>query len=287
MKKLISGFLLLFSGVATHAQPPVTSLHQNFDVACAATIGFPYSLPGWSCYTPVGGTAPQGGWSCSATDGRSGTPGIECTNYWSSVYHLDTSFVVTPLLDLSSYAQVFFTFDSKASIIHEGHLSVVVDTDSTMHSFVVLDPLVLPVIGTPDSSNWVTHQINLTPFKSTPFYLAFRFTAPTTTGIIWYLDNINTSSTALSLPNMNATTGSITIVGASTPDKIDISFNSQPSGVYHLSLYDLLGREVYKDDVMGQGIQTYTIRDQHLASGMYILRMGNNSSLSSAKVLVQ
>lgn len=78
-----------------------------------------------------------------------------------------------------------------------------------------------------------------------------------------------------------------TVVG--TPTSSSISFNcaAPEAGNYTLSLFDMTGRQVYNDQMLlNNGAQTRTI-NTNLASGMYVAKLSNGATTSSAKVIVQ
>src|SRR5579872_386622 len=176
MKKITLACLFSLVAFGIYAQS-VTSLAENFNVACVTSSGYPTY---WLKYNPIPGTASAGGaWTCTPTDGRptttgSPTPGIMCTSVYgtpSPIYNLDTSYLITPLLYLHSYAtgHVYLHFDSKVSnITLGGRLHIIKATDSNFHSLTDTDitASATPVIGNSgDSSNWVTHEIDLTRYE--------------------------------------------------------------------------------------------------------------------------
>ncbi|MFI5196830.1 MAG: hypothetical protein ACHQD8_07050, partial [Chitinophagales bacterium] len=73
MKKITLLTLITLSFLSASAQAPITTLNENFDVACA-TATFPYS-DYWMVFNPVSGTNPLGAWNCTSTNGRPNTSG--------------------------------------------------------------------------------------------------------------------------------------------------------------------------------------------------------------------
>ena len=253
MKKIIllSGFIFL--SVTTWCQSPVSTLSQNFDGVCATSTSIPAS---WLEYTPARlGTIPQGAWSCSATHGKGGSGCMQCTDTFNNAYHLDTSFLLTPLLNLSSYApgHVYLQFDTKASNIHlGGDLSILLTTDTLSPDTpgtVNLTPLMLPVFSNGDSTDWVTHVVDMTSFEtSTSFYIAYMYTSTAITGSIWFLDNVllTTHNITLNEPELNTEDLKIQALGKSTPDLIEIGI-AAATGEYQIALTDMMGKPIYKE----------------------------------------
>ncbi len=293
MKKLTILLLLAIAQFKAHAQTPVSTLHQNFDVACVVTGGL--TSMGWTIYTPP--VAEHGDWECTSTEGRGGTPGMECSNIVSGVMGLDTSYLLTPLLDLSSYAghHIYLNFDTKTTTVtNGGKLSVYrTDYDDTAHVFfndTDLSSAALPIIGNAgDSTGWVTHQLDMSGHTTSGyFYIAFRFTGTSTTGGTWFLDNVNLTTTPLHITDADKQTIPLTVIGASTTNNITLSYSSVTTGAGRLAVYDMMGREVYKEDIVFNGTQAiHTINGLGLAPGMYVIKIGNGLAYSVAKVVVQ
>src|SRR5665213_870884 len=82
--------------------------------------------------------------------------------YFCGRYHLDTSFLITPLIDLSGYTTVFLQFDTKTSkIVLGAQFSVeIVHAPVNPDSFGVTVLAESPVFGSDDSSRWVTHVVD-------------------------------------------------------------------------------------------------------------------------------
>jgi hypothetical protein len=293
MKKITLLSLFCFCAFISSAQ--VDSLNENFDVQCA-TSAFPYS-DHWQFFNPVPASIPSGEWKCTSTNGRGSTPGIECTGVYSSSYHLDTSYLVTPELNLSGRlgSVLYLDFDAKTdSLVLGGELRVLVTIDtpfSSTDAFIDLTDSASPAIGVMDSAGWVTHQINITHFKdSGDFYLTFRYTSTDTTGSLWFLDNINITS--VPLPLLVANTGSgrlpLTVTGNSTTEHIALSYSVPIAGMYEIAVYDMPGRQVYKQMVEAQSGKTnYDITGLDLHPGMYFIKMDNGINYGVVKTIVQ
>jgi hypothetical protein len=270
----------------------VSTLNEQFNLACISSAGFP---SGWLHYNPVPGTDPKGAWNCTPNNGKDATPGLQCTGYYDGDFHLDSSFLITPKLNLSGYAEnVYLSFDSKATKIHNGgKLSVIAIRDTIFNpdtAYEDISPMLTPIIGPDDSTDWVHHSLDITAYahSAMPFVLfAFLYTSTATTGNIWYLDNVAISSVNR-LPNPETNTSlPITVVGASTPDNINIQFTALTGGDYYLCLQDLNGRVRYTDKINAHtGLNTFTIANQQLTNGLYVIKLNSNTIAGVTKVIV-
>lgn len=300
MKKITLSCLSGLISLSVSAQS-VNYLQENFNVACVTSTGM---ATHWMVYTPIPTTVPDGEWTCTPTEGRpsstgSATPGMMCTSVYGTppAYYLDTSYLISPLLNLSSYAphSVYLHFDSKVSNILLGgklHIIKAPAGDTTFQSLGDSDLTfgAAPVIGNSgDSSDWVTHEVDLTVLEGEGnFYIGFRYTGTTATGSIWYIDNVNTSTTRLYTPNVTPNRLPLTVVGQSTYSQIVISYSSPDASSYQLGIYDMFGREVHKEMLNARGgFETYTIGGLDLTPGMYFLKMGNGKNFNATKVVVR
>lgn len=288
MKKICFFLYLALTAVSANAQ--VTSLNENFDLKCASG-NFPVS---WLHFNPIPSTDPDGAWHCDATAGRNGTPGMECSGFYSSTHHLDTAFFITPLLDIHAYSKFYFRFDSKTTKITGGaELFVMVAPyyDSTFTSAADSDVTagMAPPIGNPDSSDWVTHEIDLSSFiGSAPIYIGFMYVSSTTTGSTWFLDNIRTASNAMYVSDVPVTAGKLTVIGNATHNWVKFSYDFNGPLLSSISLYDMNGRKVYDEERnLRQGTGSCELDGLDLKSGIYLLKVANSAGVSTARVCVQ
>ncbi|MES2703462.1 MAG: choice-of-anchor J domain-containing protein [Bacteroidota bacterium] len=293
MKRLFSVAFLLFAvpGIATvaRAQVGLPQLNENFNSNCPDGAHHPH---GWVDFNPIPSTIPKGQWVCAA-EGRAGTPGIKCSGLWDGAYHLDTAFLISPLINMSSHAgePIFLRFDSKTTKINLGaKLSIVAGEDSTFHTyFAGFDQALTPVFGNDDSTDWVTHQFDLSGFAHAgDFFLAFRYTSPDDAGSVWFLDNIFTTSAPLEVQTLTPTIfQNLTAVGNSATSEVKLSFSADKTETYDIGIYDLTGREVARQQVrVRAGQNSYTLKDVDANPGIYILKLGGNTAFRTAKFMV-
>ncbi len=289
-KKLLISILIICAAISANAQV-YTGLNENFDVACV-TLPYPYL---WAHFNPLVPTDPPGAWTCNPYNGNHGTPGMECTGVYGTpnAYHLDTSYLITPRLNISTLpGNIYIKFDSKTDRINLGaKLELIYTLDTPVKDTSTFKVLGMsPVFGNPDSSGWVTHEANITSLKTVgDFYITFRYTSTATSGSIWYLDNVIMSESSILLVNEQSNEGlPLKVVGNSTRNEINISYNIQSAGDCYLSIYDMTGREVHKEILNVQtGIAKYSIRGLDLHTGMYCIKMDAGNTYGITKVMIQ
>ncbi len=294
MKKIIAAVLLAIGTLPSYAQGSA-NLSENFDVACVAVTLIPNN---WFVLNRFPATYLHGAWTCDPQEGVGNSPCMNVTNYYDESFHLDTAFLATPLLNLSSYAgqNVYMRFDTKSKNIHVGgrlHILLeqgIVDPSFGVGSFTDLTTYSTPVIGKTDSNGWSTHQIDLTPYISLAnFHCGFRYTADDTSGSIWYIDNVNITTAPLGTPieNKVETNMDLTILGHATTNNLSISFNSSSVGRCHLIIADLSGRTLYNEELKTlRGKEVRTLNNLNLLPGMYFIKITDGQASGFAKVVI-
>jgi hypothetical protein len=224
---------------------------------------------------------------------------VYCTGYYSGAYHIDTSYLITPMLNFSSYAghHLYLRFDSRTSNIVAGSGLIITRSphpDSVVVGSVAnvgLNSTIYPAIGIADSLGWVTHEIDLTPSVSYGnFYLTFMYTSTAASGSVWYLDNVISDSLSMKLTVDDPANLLLPmrVVGASSRNEIDLSYSAPVAGRYQVSIIDMLGREVYSAQLNAQsGTENYTIKGLDLHSGMYCIKMGDGVYYGIAKAMIR
>lgn len=302
MKKIahfiLIGLTLTFSPVLLFGQ--VSTLSENFDVACATTPG---TLSTWFVYNPASTNygSSDGRWNCDPLHGRKNdagtlTPGMTCTGVWGSAFHLDTSVLITPFLDLKSYTHAYLHFDTRADTILSGlEMSVLISRDSmfpySFDNYFDTTNVMNPPFSISDTGNWITHEIDLSywcgPSKP-PVYFAFQYTSSATTGSFWRIDNVNISLNRLDVANIDKRNIPLTILGSSTDNEIKIAFGNKMAGDIQLGICDMLGRTVYQEKITTwENDGTHIISGLGLTPGMYIVKAIGENAFGTTKVLIQ
>jgi hypothetical protein len=77
------------------------------------------------------------------------------------------------------------------------------------------------------------------------------------------------------------------VVGEATSSKVSFAYNTQSSGNYSLSIYDLSGRVISTQKVnVTAGYTQLTVSDLNLSAGLYIAKMGNEAHSAVAKIMI-
>jgi hypothetical protein len=283
MRKLALFLLLNASYFAANAQ--LTAVNENFDSNCPDGNHHP---TGWVDFNPIASTIPKGQWTCTS-NGREGTPGIQCTGYWDGAFHLDTALLISPKINLTGYTgNVFMRFDSKTTKVHlGGKLSILATTDSTEDAL-DMEEYLFPVFNESDSNDWITHQINLTSYTSFgDFRIIFMYTSTDTKGSVWSLDNVYTTTIPLNVADPQTKIFKMSASGSVSSGTIAINYYPQKMEPHELLICDVLGKVVHRQILQPKSrVETYTINGLHLSEGLYLVKMWNGKGFSTEKVVV-
>ena len=292
MKKLLCLSLIIITYFPVWGQ--LTSLHENFDTRCATNglVPTPTTYPNW---LPINMSTPASnlGWQCNSQDGRNGTGCVACSNFYSSVDHIDTAYLITPHLDISSYTgNVYFIFDTKTTIWNRGSRldlsfkfdSAFVPIDSAVNTYVAM-AAPTPAFSVADSSGWVTHVVDITNLKGMPFFISFRYIGTTVLGSTWYIDNVNVSDTPAAIGHLSKSMLNLQV--SKVGQSLFGSYFSNITGDYQVYLYNLDGKCIKHEVVQAiQGNNTFKLNDLSLASGLYCLRLSNGETDATIKIVL-
>ncbi|MCW3122618.1 MAG: C-terminal target protein [Flavipsychrobacter sp.] len=297
MKKVAEYLLIMIACVClgTPVRAQIHAINQNFDVACVLDANFP---GGWVRANVNANNIPKGQWNCTPEKGRPNaagvtTPGMCCTGYFDGDFHADTAFLVLPKMNLESYApnKIYLQLDAKTNTFTgRSDLSIFVANDDVWIGGVDIDPgLISPKLSSPTDTLWHTYQVELTGYESSAdFYIGLKYISTTGHGSIWFLDNVILTPYKTGINNVLTEILPMTVIGNATSEQVKVSYSIKEAGQYDLVIYDLVGRQLYKEVITAKsGISEHTISGLHLPSGMYCIKMGNENNYGTVKAVVQ
>lgn len=255
----------------------LTSLNETFDNSCPA--GLPV---GWSKYSVTGAQE----WKC-VTYGYNGTPALEMNGY-SGGNNINEDWLITPELDLSamsnSYIQFrgykYYTGDDIHVLASNDYDGV---SDPSSSSFTWND---LNIDFSNVDTNWNQFQGDVTAYKASNMYIAFKYTSSSTDGARWRIDDVLTTGTQ-SVATIKRSSLDLAVLGTASKNDVTLGFNVK-AGTYQLAIYDLAGRKVFAEQMnLTSGTQQKTINGFNLANGMYMIKLDNGKEMGTAKMIVQ
>jgi hypothetical protein len=291
MKKIILLPLFALLALGTQAQDS-TSLNQQFNT-CDSVLDisgtYNHYPDGWSCYSVLG----QQDWRCEAAYGVGNSPCFHINGYQAGAANNDENWLLTPTLNLNSYPlAVYLNF--AATYYYAGdslHIMVSKDyqggnPDSSIYTWVELLHYGVMLYDTfyEETGVYDEFQCDLTPYKTTPITIGFKYVSDSVNASVWDLDSVTTSTVNLGpipgtsgVANVTKQDLALMVIGMSTSSQVRFAFQA-PVGQYNLAIYDLIGRKVYSQKVIGNGDnQVLTIDNANLSTGMYIMKVGNDN----------
>lgn len=291
MKKIV--LLLLAAAFTLGTSAQVTSINEDFNACPDSTVNGEHPT-GWTTYSVLGDQI----WTCFTSFGASyGSPCIQMNGYQTSAggNNKNEDWLITPKMNLSSVSgNVYFNFFAKYKFPGDT-LQVKYSTNYSGS-------------GDPTTATWANLALNntfvndtyffrlftgdLTPLKTTPLHVAFRYTSTTSDGSRWSLDSVFTSSTiphyTAGFNEVRSNTMPFTVVGEANSNFIELSFEADDAANFSLDIFDLMGRKVFNREISArEGVNKVSIEDADLRSGMYIISLQHEQFVGRAKVIIQ
>jgi hypothetical protein len=142
----------------------------------------------------------------------------------------------------------------------------------------------------PDADIWsqVT-GIDLTDFKSTPFFLAFTYACDTGGAYELSYDDIKVTDNPLNIVSPQKENIDFKVLGEATSEGIILDFNLFSNAGLNIRMYDMTGRIVFcRQNAKGKaGHQQILMENSNIHTGLYIIKVQTNDSFGAIKVMVK
>jgi hypothetical protein len=258
------------------ALAPVYGINENFDAACASG-GLP---AGWTQYSVTGAQT----WACNSST----APNYYLTmnGFAAGANNENEDWLISPLLEPSFYPYKLYyrsRFTFAGEVLHvlysEDYTGVGDPNNATWTD--------LNISYSSSDTAWQTKgDIHLFPYNNYVKYCAFKYTSTTTDGSRWDLDSVVLLG-EMGLSNISHSAFPITVIGRSGSNQILVDFSMEKAAVLTACVYDITGREVYRQSVRAvSGNNRVALHPNALQSGMYFVRIGDGYRLGNAKAVV-
>jgi PKD repeat protein len=275
-----------------------------------ASIPFFESFEGYSqtsditTYDIVNSTASTPTWALTNTAGATGSKSLKLGNFTQSGTNYD-EFISSPV-DLSSITSATsvtlsfkYAYRKKASTNSEIlKVFLTADCGDTWQqrktiSGTSLSSLTETADWTPTSADWTTvHMTNVTSqYWNENFRYKFRFDA--TGGNNVFLDDINIYAGAPSNVNVLGIEEQIAVEGLSvfpnpTEGELNVTFNVVSPKAMTFVVTDVLGKTIQTQNIQAAtGSNAVILSTQGIASGMYLLQIGDGSNKQVVQFMVK
>ena len=140
----------------------------------------------------------------------------------------------------------------------------------------------------PDSNVWrAVQNIDLSAYKSTPFYLAFTYECGTNGAYELTYDDIKVQE-ATSIKTVKGANMGIQVLGEATTNQINLNIDMKATENIELQLFDLLGRKVAAQKAnLQSGANRVSFTNLNLNAGMYVIRVIGANGFGTVKAVVK
>ena len=277
-------FILLFTFFISsicHAQ--ITSLHEDFSTCNGI-------LPaGWQQYSVTGSDT----WTCTAAGYTN--KAVYMNGYSGANYNVNEDWLISPLLDLSAFSSPNLAFWNRTKF-NGSAIEIKVSSNyigSGNPNVATWNNLSIALAAINSDIWYYSSNINLTVYKSQPFYIAIKYISSNVDASLWRIDDMEVYENALSLSKkfinvgecgvgdvsssksfqftMNGLNGSL-VLNAPYPFELSkdnvnfatqLSYNNNASGInqtVYARIKPLIADKVYRDSIQfvynGNNIKT-------------------------------
>lgn len=272
-----------FSTIDTTTPPSLTSLNETFAECLDPNMGA-------FKQTSITGTAT---WRCG-TQGHTGNNSVYINGGFSGGANDNEDWLVTrSAINLSAMTNPVLEFWIKNRYSGNTTKDVLVSTDYTgTGSPAAATWTSIKNVSTDASTDWkLFNNISLNAYKTTPFYLAFKYMSfSTATGAQeWSLDDIKIKAgSGTGIADRNADQLGLAVLGAATPNQILVGLTLKKSSQVTVTVYDATGRKVYDAKAaMQAGQNLYKVENISLNAGLYVIRVNDGEYYNAVKTIVQ
>lgn len=278
-----------FKTVDTTSTPPpapMTTLNESFVGCTPAAMGVfvQYSKVGdktWRC-SKFSHTAD----SAAVYINAGSNSGAEASNDWLiSKAPFNFSAMTSPELSFWQKRR----FNGNVTRTLKVSSNYVAGTDPTLPAY-TWTPIATTAMANKPGTTWEqVNGIDLTPYKSGNFYLAFTYECGVDSAYELTYDDIKVAE-KINNGIFSASRGQINIqvLGDATPAAINLGISLEKAANLEAQIFDLTGRKVYSQSLKtsnGKGV--YTLNNTNLIPGMYVIRITNGAESGTIKALVR
>jgi hypothetical protein len=271
-----------FTTVDTSTPPDITTLNETFADCLDPNMGVFKNIS-------VTGTAT---WRCG-TQGHTGNNSVYMNGGFSGGANDNEDWLISRApVDLAAMTNPSLEFWLKTNYSGVTTKDVLISTNYTG-------------TGNPGTATWqsikdvsseasatwkLITNISLNPYKTTPFYLAFKYiSSSTSTGAQeWSLDDVKIKTGTTGINEEKVGELGLKVLGQATSNQILLGLSLKNASKINVSVYDITGRKVYDaKTAMQTGLNQYQIENISLNAGLYVIRVHDGEHYDVVKTMVQ
>lgn len=262
----------------TTPPPAVTSLSETFAGCMDPVFGV------FKASSEVGGQ----NWRCTIF-GHNDSIAVHMNGFAGGPKD-NIDWLVSPALDMTAMTNPHLNFWSRLRFPDNNQKELYISTNYTG-------------LGSPAAATWQQIQINnwssldtnwqqftgvdLTQYKGSTFYIAFKYTSDTSAADDWYLDDIEIIEGPNAVVNFSAEELAVKVLGG-VSDILNIQSVSSKERKLKFAVVDMAGRVITKGPLdIYKGRQQHGINVSKLSGGMYFLQLVGDRSVATVKFIVR
>jgi hypothetical protein len=272
-----------FSSIDTATPPDITTLNETF-----ADCNDP--LMGAFRHISVTGTQT---WRCG-NQGHTGNNSVYINGGFSGGANDNKDWLITKAkVNLATVTNPVLEFWIKTKFTGATTKDVLVSTNYSGTG----DPTGATWVSVKDvtaetATDWTLFSnISLAPYKTTPFYLAFKYESMAASGGAqeWSLDDIKIKAgTGTGIESRKNNTMGLAVLGEANTGRIALGLTIKEASAISISVYDITGRKVYgASSNMQSGFNKYVIENISLNAGLYVIRVNDGKQYDVVKTMIQ
>lgn len=271
-----------FSTVDTSTPPDITTLNETFADCLDPNMGVFKNIS-------VTGTAT---WRCG-TQGHTGNNSVYMNGGFSGGANDNEDWLISRApIDLTAITSPSLEFWYKTNYSGTTTKDVLISTNYTGSG----NPGTatwqsIKDISSEASATWkLITNISLNPYKTTPFYLAFKYgSSSTSTGAQeWSLDDVKIKAGTTGIAEEKVGQLGLKVLGQATSKQILLGLSLKNTSKINVRVYDITGRKVYDASAaMQPGFNQYQIENISLNAGLYVIRVHDGEHDDVVKTMVQ
>lgn len=263
----------------TTPPPAVTSLNETFTACNDPVFGV------FKAYSALGNEE----WRCT-TFGRNDSNAVRMNGYANGGNRDNEDWLISPPLDFSGMTSPQLNFWSKLRFPASNIKEVMVSTNYSG-------------LGDPTLANWTALQVNgwatldtnwkqftntdLTPYKASNFFIAFKYSSDTSDADEWSLDDIIITNGNVSTSFLAGRDIAIKVLG-DVGSQLTIQLSAAEAANLDYAILDISGRRINSGSLsVLAGKQIYQIDADRLSSGVYLLQIRDAHASHALKFLVK
>lgn len=255
--------------------PPQTSLNETFTGCLAPNLG------SFTQTSVIGAQV----WKCSKF-GYGDSSAVYMNGYAGGATNDNEDWLISPELNMSAMADPKLHFWSKKRFSGNNTKEVFISNNYTGDVATANWDNFNIDFSNLDSVYSIFNNINLAPFKATPFRIAFKYVSNAAgTADEWSIDDVSITDGPMGVRSLSLQNTNIKVLGTAN-EKLSILIETDQTNTFEIEILDMMGVCIFKTNLAIQsGMNRENIDVRNLSHGIYFIQLNNGKEKSVLKFL--